>query len=586
MNTFNDESTPVTDCHLDDPNDGGNARRFVKQHGRGFRFEIERSKWLVYDGKRWTEDRSETRRQRALETARSIKEEARSCLNLELQRKLMNWAETSGNKGHIEAMLELARSDPSIVTSGAAMNSDKFLFNVQNGTIDLRTRTLLPHRAEDLIEQLSGAHFDPEAKCPRWLAFLDRAMSGDQALIGYLQKVVGYTLTGSVRESELYLLHGAGANGKSVFLQVLSHLMGDYGKTADFTTFLEQKGQRIRNDLAGLRRSRLVTASETGPGAHLDETVIKQTTGGDSLSARYLYGEFFEFEPQFKIFLATNHLPHIRGTENGIWRRIRVIPWSVVIPYKGQNRNLAEDLIREELDGILLWAIEGCEAWQADGLVPPAAVTAQVEKYRERSDSVYEFVKNCCVLDSRAKVLATELKGRYEDWCSESDASGTPKLLKTRLQEMGCKHGKSGNWFWFGLRLKTRTEMELEDGASCVNMDKVDNLDTMKSESGNTQYVQSVLETVQKVQIVRPPTPRTPEDAEATAAREMEDTDGWWDPFTDEYVDDRAFWEPMRAKQAEPIACPAELETSDELEYDVFADLCFSSPPKSAVQAA
>ena len=334
------------------------------------------------------------------------------------------------------------------------LDTDRWLLNVLNGTIDLRTGDLREHRRENLITKLAPVIYDPEAACPVWLAFLNRIMCNNDVVIDFLQRAIGYALTGDTREQCLFLLYGTGANGKSTFIETLRAMLGDYACQTDFTTFLVSRSDAVRNDLAALRGGRFVSAVEVESGRHLNEALVKQVTGGDAITARFLYQEFFTFLPQFKIFLAANHKPVIWGTDDGIWRRIRLIPFTETIPVSEQDKNLLAKL-RSELPGILNWAIEGCLAWQRSGLGEPEEIDFATEMYREESDPVGCFIEDCCEINPEAKTQARKLYEAFREWCEDSgELAMNKKRFGMRLEEREFKKTRIGNMRgWLGLKL-------------------------------------------------------------------------------------------------------------------------------------
>lgn len=305
-----------------------NARRFVRDYGGDVRWTSERG-WFVYDGKRWVADTGRAM-ERAKATALGIYDELKS-VSTETQRlnELFKWAKKSQSAERLRAMLFLAQSDPKISMSFADFDADPWLLNCQNGALNLRTGQLGEHRREDLCSRITPVIYDPDAKCPQFFVFLDRILNKDDKLIEYLQRVLGYSLTGLTSEQIFLFLWGLGANGKSVLLNIVSALLGEYAcNTPTETLMLRQRGA-IQNDLARLAGVRLVTANETSEGQRLDEAKIKDLTGGDTISARFLYREWFDYKPQFKVWMRGNHKPTINGTDDGIWRRIHLVSFEV-----------------------------------------------------------------------------------------------------------------------------------------------------------------------------------------------------------------------------------------------------------------
>ena len=267
-------------------------------------------------------------------------------------------------------------------------------------------------------------------------------------------------MSGMTDHQEFYILYGNGANGKSVFISTLSKLLGTYSKAADFKTFIARKGDGPRNDLATLKGARLVCASEIGPGEHLDETVMKQVTGEDLITARFLYGEFFEYQATFKVFLASNHLPRVVGTEEGIWRRFRIIPFLASFTDEQRDKRLLQQLEKEQ-DGILTWALKGWAIASSEGWTTPAEVIDQVKNYRADSDTVQEFLDSQCVVDAREEIGASDLFNAYRSWCEEAAENPVNlTLFGKKLSELRFAKRKGAKMMRSGLRLR----MAKDDG--------------------------------------------------------------------------------------------------------------------------
>jgi putative DNA primase/helicase len=360
-------------------------------------------------------------------------------------------------------MIELAKTEAGISVTPDQLDSDPWLLNCLNGTIDLRTGELHDHRRENLCTKLVPVGFDPEAQCPIWDSFLERILGQNLELIKFLRRAVGYSLTGLTTEQILVFLYGTGANGKTTFIETMRHLFADYSQQADFTTFLEKKNDGPRNDLASLKGARFVAAVEAAEGRQLAEAVIKQTTGGDTIRARFLYHEFFEFKPQFKLFLVANHKPRIAGTDEAIWRRIRLIPFAVTIPKDERDQQLPEKLERE-LPGILTWAVRGCRSWQKNGLGEPAEVSEATAAYRREMDILADFIEEGCVVGPQEVVDAGQLYKVFMKWCEDSGEEPlTQKKLGEKLRERGFEAGKKrGIRRWKGLRLHHDFDDEAE----------------------------------------------------------------------------------------------------------------------------
>jgi putative DNA primase/helicase len=354
-------------------------------------------------------------------------------------------------------MVNLAKSEEGIPIAPAAFDRDPWLFNVENGTLDLRTGTLRPHRAEDFLTKLAPVAYEPQATAPTFAAFLTRIFANDPAMLGYLQQAIGYSLTGQTIEQCWFLLHGIGANGKSTLLRTLIDLLGDYATWTPTQTLLAKRGEGIDNDLARLRGARFVDATETDGGRRLAEELVKRLTGGDKVAARFLYGEFFEFAPEFKLWLATNHKPEIRGTDQATWRRVRLIPFTVTIPDAQQDRGLLEKL-RGEFPGILRWMVEGRLAWQRGGLGLPDAVREATQEYRASMDVIGQFFAECCAAGAKATAKAADLYRAYGVWCERNrEHPESRRRFGEALSERGYQRGRDvlRHVVWKGIRLRS-----------------------------------------------------------------------------------------------------------------------------------
>ncbi len=379
------------------------------------------------------------------------------------RRDRLRHARHTANRERLNAMVTVARAlpeRPDIRVRSEVFDADPWLFNCASGTIDLRTGELKPHDPADLITKLSPVAYDPEAKAPRWERFLHEITDGNENLIGYLQREAGYALTGLTTEQILHMHLGTGANGKSVFVRSIMAAMGEYAMTTPTETLLTTRS-KIPNDLAALQGARLVTASEPEMGQSLAESLIKLLTGGEPVSVRYMGAEWFQYVPKFKLWLSGNHRPQIRGRDEGIWRRIHLVPFSVTFGPDRREMDLADQLL-QELPGILAWAVRGCLEWQRVGLNPPPEVLGATTEYRESEDILAAFFDDCCVLHEGAKVDAGPLYEAYRRW---AEASGEKTLSKRGLGlELGRREfrpGKrSGTRFWQGIGLVSEPQQQ------------------------------------------------------------------------------------------------------------------------------
>jgi putative DNA primase/helicase len=435
--------------------DLGNAERFADHHREGVRYCHPQKKWLSWTGKRWQPDAEGLVNQLAKQTTRFIYSEAARAKDGETRKALGKWAAASESAYRQKAMVELAKSEQGVPVLTEELDRDKWLLNVNNGTLNLKTGRLQRHRKDDLITKLIPINYDPDALCPKWIDFLSQVMKGKQSLVNYLWRVAGYTLTGDAGEQCLFLLWGVGQNGKSTFLNVQQTILNDYALQTDFNTFIVKKGDGIRNDIARMIKSRLVVAIETSDGKRMDETVVKQLTGGDRVTARHLYQEYFEYRPEFKIFLATNYKPEIHGQDWAIWRRIRLIPFTVTIPEEKRINNY-ESVLLEEKEGIFNWMVSGCREWLKKGLDEPAEVEAATKAYRSEMDILEDFIAVRCFIVDGERTTHKELYTAYEGWCDENGE--TPIKTRTfakKLQGRGFLFTKPKNlktWHDIGLK--------------------------------------------------------------------------------------------------------------------------------------
>lgn len=401
--------------------DLGNARRFVTMHHERLRAVLSKkhNPWFVWQGTHWEPDRTGESMRLAKQTVRTIHLEAERITDEDKRGAFQQHAFKSEGAERIRAIVDLAKTEPEISIREDQLDRDSWLFNVQNGTLDLSTGRLLKHKKTDYITKLSPVEFQRDAHAPRWMQFLDDIFAGDAALIGFIQRALGYTLTGDIREHCLFFCYGQGRNGKSTFLETIRELLADYSLQADFATFQSTRNDGPRHDLARMRGARMVSAIEARGDRSFDETVLKQMTGGDTVTARNLYESSFEFKPQFKLWLAANHLPLVREQTEAFWSRILMVPFTVIIPAHKRKKNLAKQLIKE-LPGILNWILEGCAEWRRHGLMAPDTVRKAISEYKEEYDVLSEFFKERCRLDFNEWTTRSALYQSFSDWWMET----------------------------------------------------------------------------------------------------------------------------------------------------------------------
>lgn len=436
--------------------DMGNGKRLVARHGRDLLYCYARNRWLVWDGKRWAIDQTGEVERRAKDTVMSIYREAEYASG-DTQAELQRFAKTCESNYRIAAMIRAAQSEPGIPIESHELDKDIWLLNVENGTIDLRTGEIRGHARGDLISLVAPVKYDPEAECPKWEEFLHEICGGDEELISYLQKALGYSLTGSTGEQCFFILYGDGCNGKTTLLETVKAVLGGYAKDTNPQTFMQKSGSTIPNDLAALKGARFVKAVEIDKGRRMSESLMKQATGGDTISARFLYNEFFSYTPQFKIFMATNHKPDIEGDDYGIWRRVHLIPFEVEIPPGERDDNLLEKL-KAELSGILNWLLEGCQKWQEEGLGLPPKVASATQEYQKEMDAIGEWIEDECLIDdSNVSEAAGELYKAYARWSEDNKLKAeTQTAFGRRLTRLGFKPDRvsGGRRIRRGIKLK------------------------------------------------------------------------------------------------------------------------------------
>jgi putative DNA primase/helicase len=458
-----DQSLP--ERHL---TDDGNALRVKDRHGQDMRFCHPGKSWFAWDGKRWAADRSGEAVRRAKDTQRAYfrraaqemealarteaadEEENRRNARLKQLKAAIAHALKWEDVKRIAASLELAR--PELPVLPEQMDADPWLLNVLNGTLDLRTGRLRPHRRGDLITKLAPVRYDPRARCPLWLKVLERIMDSNSDMVTYLQRSAGYSLTGSVAEQVMWFFYGEGQNGKSTYLGTLRGLLGDYALQAVSELLLSRKNEAHPTERADLAGCRFVATIETDEGKRMAEALLKQLTGGDPVRARKMHQDFFEMVPTWKLFLAANHKPAVHGCDLAVWRRIKLVPFVVTIPEAERDKHLPEKL-KAEWPGILAWAVEGCLAWQRNGLGEPEEVRQATDAYRAEQDTVGGFINACCFLHPSVKVKASALWEAYVSW--SGDKFMTLKSFGERMEEKGYsnKRGTGGAYFWGGIGL-------------------------------------------------------------------------------------------------------------------------------------
>lgn len=455
-------------------NDAGNAERLLTRFGEDILY-VRDVGWHWWDGRRWSVEIGQvTVEKLAHDTARRIHDEVAALQDADGDKKVgrdviaehFKWAMQSGNAQRLKSMVTVAQ--PYRTCSPGEMDADRLLLNLGNGTLQLDglCEALRPHRRDDKISKIIDIDWDPGATCPRFEAFLAEILP-DKAVRDFLQRSFGYTLTGLVGEQVLWFFYGTGANGKSTLVNVIARILGPYCMSLPFSSLVQderKRGAEASPDLARLPGARMVRASEPEKGAKFGESTIKTVTGGEPLTVRHLNHGFFDFLPEFKLFLSGNHKPVIRGQDEGVWRRIMLVPFTVSIPKERRDPKL-EDKLWEERAGILNWMIDGLLRWHGEGLKPPPAVVAATAEYREDSDPLGIFLGQWCERMDKAAVQATDLYEAYKLWCGENAVEPVSNTLFGRmLTERGIQKDKVGVIRYLGLQLTETASMAL-DGA-------------------------------------------------------------------------------------------------------------------------
>ena len=435
--------------------DSTNAYRMLVEHGKDIRFNAPWKKWLVWNGRKWELDDGYLIYDKSLKMIRNIYREILKTSDYRDRADIEKHAMQSESIRRRKAAVEGASWIPELNIKTEELDKDPFLLNVQNGTVDLRSGELVRHNQDDLITRIAEAEFDPDADCPMWKQFIREIMNYNTELIHFLQNAAGWSITGDTSEQTMFILFGSGANGKSTFLNTIMNLLGDYSIATPTETFMKKSGDQISNDIARLRGTRFVTTTEAEHGRRISEPLIKQITGNDQMTARFLYGEFFNFTPTFKIFMATNHKPVIKGTDHGIWRRIKLIPFTTRIEEEKQDKHLEEKLMREA-SGILNWLIEGAIRWCREGLKTPNIIINATDEYRAEMDVIGNFIKERCMQGSGMEIKARELFKCYQDWCGDhNEHAVSERFFGLRLKEMGLDQNRNYDGrYWQGIQLK------------------------------------------------------------------------------------------------------------------------------------
>jgi putative DNA primase/helicase len=441
--------------------DLGNARRLVARHGDNIRYVAQWNQWIVWNevSGRWEIDHDGAVTRLAEETVLAVFDQALTLANQADRNELLKHAMKSQSEARINAMINLARAEEGVTISPDRLDADPWLLGVQNGVIELRHGGFRFSLREDLTTKSAGTVFDLKADCPNWDQFLRTITNNDRDLQAYLQRAVGYMLTGSVREEVCFILYGVGRNGKSTFREIVHTVMGSYALAADANLLVERKTPGgATEEIARLKGKRFVAVNETAENDQLNETRIKFITSQDMVTARNLYGHYFDFFPTHKTAITTNHKPIVRGADEGIWRRVHLVPFLVSIPPHSVERDYRERRLLRELPGILNWALDGLAAYLREGLNPPAAVLGSTQDYRSDMDVIGQWLAERCESDPHASIPTAQAFQDYSTWAREEVGWELTKLrFRRHLTDRGfaAAKGAGGMRLITGLRLKS-----------------------------------------------------------------------------------------------------------------------------------
>jgi putative DNA primase/helicase len=401
------------------PSDYRGALIFVEENWHELRYVQEAKSYFYYNGAAWVPDPGKIALGHAEQIAEKLYALVGICTDPQKRQLILKFARHAERRGSIIAMLELAPGRPRMRLTAGHLDVDPWLLNCGNGTIDLKTGILHPHDRAQLLSKCTNTEYDADASCPLWLDFLAVTFQKDAEVIGLIQRAVGYSLTGLTIEEIILILYGRGGNGKTTFLNLINFILGDYAIASPSDTFMSKKDKSNSNDLARLAGARFVSTVEPDEGRRINESLIKSVTSRDKIVARFLFKEFFEFTPTHTVWMGVNHKPVIKGTDHGIWRRIKLVPFTHEVPSAERDLNL-EVKLKEEAAGILAWAVRGCLDWQRDGLGSAKAIDDATAAYRTEMDTFGKFLEDRCVVGPYKTATYAELYTAFKSWSEES----------------------------------------------------------------------------------------------------------------------------------------------------------------------
>ena len=438
-----------------DYNDYGNGQRLVDTYASDIRFCNEWRSWMIYNGYRWVEDTYGAMERMAKTIIEQIRDSAYSEEDEKKQKIILSAVSKTGNIKGIKGMIESASTEKIVRISSETFDKNKLLLNFKNGTYDLDENKFNKNKPEDYMSKVINGTYDPAATCPRWEQFISEVMGANENLIKFIQRAIGYSLTGSCKEQKMFIAYGVGSNGKSIMMEILRELLNDYSRNIQAESLMMRDNKSgASGDIARLKGARFVTAKESKEGRKLDEALIKEATGADTITARFLYKDEFEFIPEFKLWLATNHKPEITGQDEGIWRRLILIPFN--IQFTDKNGNKDPELLnklKKEMPGIINWCIKGCSIWQKEGLREPKEIIAAVEEYRSESDGLQQFIDDCLIVGPEECITNKNLTEIYNKWGNTNiNTAKFSSLFREKAKEMELtKERKTYGTFWQGI---------------------------------------------------------------------------------------------------------------------------------------
>lgn len=438
--------------------DTGNAERIRDMFEGKLHYVSDWKSWLVWGGANWS--MVPTIQPQVKEAVRRIHEEAANIAREDIQKTAKAFALKSESASSRRAAEFLVQSEPGVAISHHDIDADPWVLGCTNGILDLRTGKIREATPADLITRTTLLAYDPAAEAPTWENFLLEIMGGDESLVGYLRRAVGYSITGDVQEQKLFFLYGKGANGKSTFVNALLNILGTYAAPGAPELLMQKKTGAHPTEQADLVGRRLVSSQEIEEGRYWNEALLKQLTGGDPIQTRRMHEDFWTFQPTHKFWVSGNHKPNVRGTDDGIWRRLILIPFEQ--SFKGREDRYLPQRLRAELPGILAWAVRGCLEWQESGLEAPEEIEKAVKEYRSEQDIIAQFLKDRCEQGAELTCSRQQLRSAYEAWC---DAEGdrrpfSPRAFNNAMRDRGfveIRVGSDSVRSWAGVRVKPLT---------------------------------------------------------------------------------------------------------------------------------